>query len=198
MENLPICALATTHPIKGEIFSYINSTISCQQFYFHQGSVFHTKALFTTSTTATTSVGDGDKSKGSTELDNTTGHNCTMPKDKYTSFAILMLGLYPGLQKGTRWSKCSFLNIFIDNFVTLTNLDDVFLLDEPTEKQAITRLLAWFSLLVLGIDALIPAIIEPMWDKTMTCTIILVVREVISPSFAVALYPLHAVAQCLL
>ena len=50
---------ATTHPIKGEIFGFINSTISYQHFYFHQGRILHTKA-FTASTTATT-VSDGGK-----------------------------------------------------------------------------------------------------------------------------------------
>ncbi len=71
---------ATTHPIKGKIFGFINSTISYQHFYFHQGRVLHTKA-FTTSTTATT-VGNGGKTKGSTKLDDATGHNCAMTKEE--------------------------------------------------------------------------------------------------------------------
>ncbi len=57
---------ATTHPIKGEIFGFINSTISYQHFYFHQGRILHTKT-FIASTTAVT-VGDDGKPKGSTNL----------------------------------------------------------------------------------------------------------------------------------
>ncbi len=72
-----------THPIKGKIFGFINSTISYQHFYFHQGCVLHNKA-FATSTTATT-VGDGGKRKGSTKLDDATGHNCAMMKEKYVT-----------------------------------------------------------------------------------------------------------------
>jgi hypothetical protein len=90
---------ATTHPIKGEIFGFINSPISYQHFYFYQSHVLHTK-VFAVSTTATT-VGNGSKPKGSTELNNATGHNCVMMKKEYVTFAILVLSLCPGLQHGT-------------------------------------------------------------------------------------------------
>jgi hypothetical protein len=70
---------ATTHQIKGEIFGFVNYTLLHQHLNFHQGRVLHTKA-FTVSTTATT-VGDSGKPKGSTELDNVTGHNCAMTKE---------------------------------------------------------------------------------------------------------------------
>ncbi len=103
----------TTHPTKGEILGFINSPISYQHFYFHQGQVLHTKA-FAVSTTATT-VGNGSKPKGSTELDDATGHNCVMTKKEYVTFAILTLGLCPGLQHGTLQSKHSFLNMLLDD-----------------------------------------------------------------------------------
>jgi hypothetical protein len=119
----------------GKIFGFINSTISYQHFYFHQGHVLHTKA-FSTSTTATT-VGNGGKPKGSTELDDATGHNCAMMKEEYVTFAVIVLGLHPGLQHGTRQTRSSLLNMLLDNFVTLTNLTAVYLLDEPTDKRAL-------------------------------------------------------------
>ena len=59
-----------------------NYTLSYQHFYFHQDRVLHPKA-FAVSTTATT-VGDGSKPKGSTELDDVTGNNCAMTKEEYT------------------------------------------------------------------------------------------------------------------
>jgi hypothetical protein len=77
---------ATTHPIKGEIFGFINSTILYQHLYFHQGCILHTKA-FAASTTATT-VGDGGKPKGSTKLDNATRHNCAMMKEEYVPLPL--------------------------------------------------------------------------------------------------------------
>ena len=75
---------ATTHPIKGEIFGSVNYTLLYQHFYFHQDRVLHTKA-FAVSTTATT-VGDGGKPKGSTELDDVTGDNCATTKEEYITF----------------------------------------------------------------------------------------------------------------
>jgi hypothetical protein len=73
----------------------------------------------------------------------------------------LVLSLLPGLQNGTRRSECSFLN----DFVTLTNLNAVLLLDESTDKHAITQITAYFSLLMLGADALTPTIIEQVWGQ---------------------------------
>jgi len=46
--------------------------------------------------------------------------------------------------------------------VTLTNIDAVFFIDEPTDKQANAQLIACIPLLVLGEDALTPTIIERM------------------------------------
>ncbi len=154
---------ATTHPINGEIFGFVNYTISYRHLYFHQDRVLHTKA-FTVSTTVMT-VGDGDKPKGSTELDNVTGHNCVMTKEEYTTFAMIVLGLRPGLQHGTRQTKRSLLNMLLENFATLTNLTAVYLLDEPTEKHTLACILAHFSLLMLGADALTPVIIEHVWGQ---------------------------------
>jgi hypothetical protein len=151
---------ATTHPIKGEIFGFVNYTLSYQHFYFHQDRVLHTKA-FAVCTTATT-VGDGSKPKGSTELDDVTGHNCAMTKEEYTTFAVTVLGLRPGLQHET---ERSLLNMLLDNFVTLTNLATVYLFHEPTDKCTLARILACFSLLMLGADALTPTIVEHVWGQ---------------------------------
>jgi hypothetical protein len=154
---------ATTHPIKGEIFGFINSTISYQHFYFHQGRILHTKA-FAASTTATT-IGNGGKPKGSTELNDATGHNCAMTKEEYVTFAIIVLGLCPDLQHGTRQTGSSLLNMLLGDFVTLTNLPAVYLLDETTDKHPLAHFLACFSLLMLGVDALTPAMAERVWGQ---------------------------------
>ena len=58
------------------IHFHTNTSIS----NFHQGRVLHTKA-FAISTTAMT-IGDVGKPKGSTELDDVTGHNCSITKEE--------------------------------------------------------------------------------------------------------------------
>jgi hypothetical protein len=80
------------------------------------------------------------------ELDNVTGHNCAMTKEEYTTFAVMVLGLHPGLQHGTRQTDRSLLNMFLDDFVTLTNRTAVYLFDEPTDKHVLTCILARFFL----------------------------------------------------
>jgi hypothetical protein len=55
--------------------------------------------------------------------------------------------------------------MLIGNFVTLTSLAAVYLLDKPTDKRALARILARFSLLMLGADALTPAIVEHVWGQ---------------------------------
>jgi hypothetical protein len=148
----------TTHPIIGDIFGIIESTISCQNFYFYQGRVLHTKA-FATSTIVTT-LGNGGKPKGSTKLADASGHNSTMTKEEYITFAILVLGLCPGLQHSTRRGECSILNMLLDNFVTLTNLVAIYLLDKPTNKSSMAHIVACFPLIMLGADALTPTNVE--------------------------------------
>ncbi len=73
----------TTHPIKGEIFGFIKSTISYHQFYFCQGRVLHAKAFAISTTTIT--VGNGGKPKGSTKLNDANGQNCAMTKKEYVT-----------------------------------------------------------------------------------------------------------------
>jgi hypothetical protein len=68
-------------------------TISYGHYYFHQDRVLLTHTL-ATSTTATT-VGDGGKPRGSTKLDDESGHNCYMTNAEYRTFAHLVLGLDP-------------------------------------------------------------------------------------------------------
>ncbi len=53
--------------------------------------------------------------------------------------------------------------MLLDNFVTLTNLTAVYLLDEPTDKHTLACILARLSLLMLGTDALTSAIVERVW-----------------------------------
>ncbi len=88
-----------------------------------------------------------------------------MTKEEYATFAVIVLGLCPGLQHGTRQTGRSLLNMLLDNFVTLTNLTAVYPLDEPTDKRTLARILAWFSLLMLGADTLTPSIIERVWGQ---------------------------------
>ena len=44
--------------------------------------------------------------------------------------------------------------MLLNNFITLTNLATVYSLAKPTDKRALARILARFSLLMLGANAL--------------------------------------------
>ena len=154
---------ATTHPIKGFSFGFLGYHIFYKHFYFHHGRVLHTNA-FAPSTTAST-VGDGGNPRGSTELDDEIGANCAMSKDDYTLFAMLVLGLRPGKTHGTQRSNGSFVNMLLEDFVSLTNLTNVFPLNEPSDRKALARILARFTILLLGADALTPDIISQVWGQ---------------------------------
>jgi hypothetical protein len=154
---------ATTHPIKAWVVGYLGYHISYKHFYFHQSRVLHTKA-FATSTTAST-LGNGGKPKGSTELDAICEHNCAMMVDEYAIFILLVLGLCPGKQHGTERSERSFVNMLLEDFVTISNLTAVFALNELNNRRALARMLACFSLPLLGAEALTPKIIAKVWGQ---------------------------------
>ena len=154
---------ATTHPIKAWVAGYYSYHISYKHFFFHQSRVLLTKA-FAVSTTAST-VGDGGKPKGSTELDAICGSNCAMDNEEFDMFARLVLGLSPGKQHGTKPSECSLVNMLLEDFVVITNLTAAFALDEPNDRRTLARRLARFSLLLLGADALTPNIIARVWGE---------------------------------
>jgi hypothetical protein len=154
---------ATTHPIKSWVFGYLGYYISYKHFYFHQHRVLHTKA-FAPSTTPSI-VGDGNKTKGSTELDTICGHNCAMTENKYTILILLALGLHPNVQLGAKRNESSYVNKLLEDFFTISNLTAVLALNKTDNQQALARLLACFSLLLLGADALTPKIIAQVWGQ---------------------------------
>ena len=107
---------------KGAIISYCH-------FYIHNDRVLQTKA-FAASTTATT-IGDGGKPRGSTELDAITGHNCAMTTTNYTMFASIVLRSRTGATySGKKPSDGSFINMLLCDYVCLTNLLAFFRLNE--------------------------------------------------------------------
>jgi hypothetical protein len=121
----------TTHPVIGWAFGCLGYHIFYKHFYFHQGRAIHTKA-FAPSTTVST-AGDGGKPRGSTELDDETGHNCAMSQDKYVIFTMLVLGLSPGKMHGTKQSDSLFINMLLEGFVSISNLTAVFAHNAPTD-----------------------------------------------------------------
>ncbi len=119
---------------------------------------------FASSTTATT-VGDGGNPRRSTELDEVTGHNCTMSQDKYNLFTLLVLGLWPDKNHGTKRSESFFVNMLLEDFVPLTNLTAVFALNEPTDRKMLACIFAHFAVLLLGADTLTPTTIRTVWGE---------------------------------
>jgi hypothetical protein len=154
---------ATTHPVKGWSFGFLGHHIFYKHFYFHLSQVFHTNA-FTLSTTATT-VSNGGNPQGSTELDDATGHNCAMSLNEYILFATLVLGLRPGETHNTTCSTGSFVNMLLEDFVSLVKPTAVFPLNKSSNQKALARILARFSILLLGADALTPTIVNQVWGQ---------------------------------
>ncbi len=88
-----------------------------------------------------------------------------MSQDEYNLFTLLVLGLRPDKNHGTKRSESSFINMLLEDFVSLTNLTAVFALKEPTNRKILARILTRFVILLLGADALIPTIIRTVWGE---------------------------------
>jgi hypothetical protein len=130
------------------------------------------------STTATT-VRDGGDPEGSTELDGESGHNHWMTDAQFQVFAFLVLGLDSTNNRmgtgndGHKQCNHSFVNMLLADFTTTTNLHPVIHNGVKDDQQALAQALACCFLLLLGLDALIPLIIQRVWgandtiDKTL-------------------------------
>jgi hypothetical protein len=133
-------------------------------YYFHQDRVLLTHA-YAASTTATT-VRDGGDPRGSTELDDESEHNCRMTDEEFRIFAHLVLGLdstHDGMGTGSEGQKqrdCSFANMLLADFATITNLHPVIHNKIADNRQALACTLACCTRLLLESDALTPSIIQ--------------------------------------
>jgi len=147
-------------------------TILYGHHYFHQDRVLLTHA-FVTSTTATT-VGDRGKPSGSTELEDESGHNCYMTNAEYQTLGDLVLGLDPTqdtIGTGNKVYKqhdCSFANMLLADYVTITNLHPVIGSKIAGNQRALAHTLTRRTLLLLGSDALTPSIIQRVWGANNT------------------------------
>jgi hypothetical protein len=120
---------AMTHPLWATVMGFNGMTISYGHYYFHQDRVLLTHA-YATSTTATT-VGDGGDPRGSTELDDKSGHNCRMTDAEFRIFAHLVLGLdsaHDSIGTGSKGHKQrdhSYIIMLLIDYAMITNLHPV-------------------------------------------------------------------------
>ena len=56
-----------------------------------------------------------------------------MSQDEYVLFTMLVLGLWLGKMHGTKRSDSSFINMLLEDFVSISNLTPDFALSEPTD-----------------------------------------------------------------
>jgi hypothetical protein len=118
-----------THPLQATVMGFNDMTISYGHYYFHQDQALFTHD-FATSMTATT-IGDGGEPRGSTKLNDESGHNCCMTNAEYQTFAHLVLGLDSTQNnmgtgnEGHKQCDCSFANMLLSDFATITNLHPV-------------------------------------------------------------------------
>ena len=161
-----------THSLRATGMGFNGMTISYGHYYFHQDRVLLTHA-YTMSTTATT-VGDGGDPRGSNELKNESGHNCCMTDAEFWIFAHLVLGLdsaHDSIGTGSKGHKqrdCSYVNMLLTDYATITNLHPVIHNKIADDRQALACALARCTLLVLGSDALTPLIIQWVWGANDT------------------------------
>ena len=118
-----------THPLWATVLGFNGMIISYSHYYFHQDCVLLTHAYATS--TITTNVGDGGNLRGSTELDNKSGHNCQMTDVTFQIFAHLVLGLdstHNGMGTGIErymQRNHSFVNMLLADLAMITNLHPV-------------------------------------------------------------------------
>jgi hypothetical protein len=156
-----------THPLWDTVMGFNGMTISYGHYYFHQDCVLLTHA-YITSMTATT-VGDGGDPRGSTELNDKSGHNCCMIDAEFLIFAQLVLGLdsaHNSIATGSKGHKehdRSYVNMLLTNYAMITNLHPVIHNKIANDRQALACALARCTLLLLGSDVLTPLIIQRLW-----------------------------------
>ncbi len=120
---------AMIHPLWATVMGFNGMTISYRHYYFHQDCVLLTHA-YAMSTTATT-VGDGGNPRGSTNLNNESGHNSCMTDAEFWIFAHLVLGLNSAHNsigtgsKGHKQHNHSYVNMLLNDYATITNLHPV-------------------------------------------------------------------------
>ncbi len=78
---------------------------------------------------------------------------------------MLVLGIWPRKMHDNKQTDSLFINMLLEDFVSISNLTAVFALNEPTYEWALERILARFSILLLGADTLTPMIIEQVWGQ---------------------------------
>ena len=89
-----------------------------------------------------------------------------MSLDECTLFATLVLGLWPGETHGTTRSTSLFVNMLLEDFVFLVNLTTVSPLNKSSNQKALAKILACFSILLLGGDVLTPTILNQVWGQS--------------------------------
>ena len=161
-----------THSLQATVMGFNGMIILYAHYYNHQDHVLLTQA-YAMSTTATT-VGDGGNPQGSTELDNESGHNCRMTDTKFWIFANLVLGLnstHNGMgteSEGQKQHNCSYLNMLLADFTTITNFHPVIHNKIADNQRALAHALAQCTLLLLGSGTLTLSIIQRVWGANDT------------------------------
>ena len=142
---------------------FIGENIGSDGFYMTGGSILQTNGWKTSATSST--IGDGGQPEGSTELDDDTGHNCKMSKERYKTIATRIYGLEPTSYAVTRGNS-PFVNLLLDNFVAIVNINVVRKSNIPHDKLVLGKLLARATLLHIGKSAISHKIIEQVWGNS--------------------------------
>jgi hypothetical protein len=161
------------NPIMATVSGCNGTIIGYDDYYFHNEQILCTRA-FSISAVATT-INDGEFPPGSTELDDKTGHNCKMPRALYNTFCIRVLGLPQGSHTIHRSEKTfrnmllhdidALLHYYSVNYFTGSSSNNPEPISLPGDRSDMARILARFTLLLVGTNACTPHIIQSVWGS---------------------------------
>jgi len=158
--------MATAPGRTGTILGY-------EDYYFLNEQVLCTRAFSVSA--VTTTIDDGASPPGSTELDDETGHNCKMPRELYSTFCTHVLGLPTGSYTAHRSEKTfrnmllhdidALLHYYNVNYFTQSSTENPEPISLPGDRSDMARILARFTLLLVGTDACTPHIFNSVWGE---------------------------------
>jgi hypothetical protein len=150
-----------------------STIIGYDNYYFHNKHILCIRAFSISA--VTTTIDDRAFPPGSTKLDDKMGHNCKMPRALYNTFCTHVLGLPQGSHT-VHCSEKTFQNMLLHDIDTLLHYYIVIFFSRlssnnpepislPGDCSNMARILARFTLLLIGTDACTPHITKSVWGS---------------------------------
>jgi hypothetical protein len=158
--------LTTTRPTKCIVPGQIGEFFGFEDYSFKSECVLCTRAFSVAA--VSTIVEDGEYPPWSTELDDETGHNCSMTADQYRNFSRMVHGLHDD-SWARHWTESAFRSTILQDLdVILYYYDNDWQVNSKPVSLAgnlmdMASILARSTLLLIGANACTPHIINQVW-----------------------------------